>query len=78
MNDSITITLDGAEAHVVAAALASYRKMLDRAGPDLSVLLDRIALRAEHKLADEMYGGADLALGDHYLYPVPDRMMGQW
>jgi|GEM_PF-1757769 len=69
--DHITITLDGAEAHVVAAALGAYRKLLERTEPDLSVLLDRIALRAEHKLADAMYGGADLAVGDHYLYPVP-------
>ena len=64
--DTITITLDGAEAHVIAAALASYRKLLERTEPDLSVLLDRIASRAEAKLADAMYGGADLAAGDHY------------
>lgn len=70
MNDIITLELDGAEAHIVAAALASYRKLLERTEPDFLSVLDPIARRAEAKLADQMYGGADLAAGDHYLRPV--------
>ncbi len=65
MTDDITLTLDGAEAHIIAAALAVYRRMLSERWAD-GELFDRIATRAEAKLETAMYPVEDLAAGDFY------------
>ena len=62
MPDTIAFTIDGAEAHVLEAALAIYRQELTEAkalgGPalDAAVLMDGAASRVQAKLHDLLYG----------------------
>jgi hypothetical protein len=63
--DTITLDIDGAEAHVLEAALAIYRGELDAmrhlGGPalDAAVTMDPIARRVQAKLHDALYGSGE-------------------
>lgn len=65
MSDTIDITIDGAEAHVLEAALAAYRSELHSArnlgGPatEAVALMDPIAQRVQAKLHDALYGSGE-------------------
>jgi hypothetical protein len=62
MSDLLGLVIDGAEAHVLEAALAVYRGELHKArglgGPatEAAALMDPIAARVQARLHDELYG----------------------
>lgn len=62
MNDALELVIDGAEAHVLEAALVIYRQALhdarDLGGPaqEAAALMDPITARVQAKLHDLLYG----------------------
>lgn len=79
MTDIITFDIDGAEAHVLEAALAIYRDRLTAArslgdpAREMASLMDPIAARVQLRLNDALYGKGEPPepdwLGDHHVYP---------
>lgn len=81
--DRLILELDGAEAHVLEAALSLYRASLAHGlhlggiAGDTARTLDPVAIRVTAKLLDLLYPDLtadspmpDLSLGDHHLYPA--------
>jgi hypothetical protein len=78
--DLIRLNLDGAEAHVLEAALAIYRRELtaarDLGGPaqEVASLMDRPAARVQAKLHDLLYGGDEIPEPDWDMPESADEM----
>lgn len=81
MSDTtIPFEVDAAEAMVLEAALAMYRRGLDDAKQlgglalDAAATMDPIAQRVQMRLHDRLYGSGDPPepewLGDHHIYPA--------